>query len=309
MPEKERKLQQSAAIPFLKISHRYLVQYWHVYYEQERFKSIFANFFGEDGLNITYAGDMSKGAVKRLQNACELLIAITPKKSFISKKTGKKIIYRIGFITLTLSAPQMQITDREIKEKMLAPFIRKLKKYGLRNYIWKAERQGNGNIHFHVFVDCFIPKEDVTNIWNRLQSNFHFINAFCAKFGHRDPPSTNIKCVVSDSGLVKYMLKYMLKPVNKGQQTELGRATEKGATGKVWDCSEALKTENDTAAEVSAGEYQLLQELVDSGDLEVSERDHATIFYYTNENSFKHLPDSLKLRYDNFLDKVIGKSG
>lgn len=302
--ERGQKQASVTYVPMLKVSHRYVVQYWHRYSTEEKDSFRHYNFIDKDGHNITYAGQMSKGSIRRLQNACELMIAITPKKSFISAKDGRKITYRIGLVTLTLSAPQQEITDRQLKNDLLAPFLRKLKKYGLKHYIWKAERQQNGNLHFHIFIDCFVPKEDISNIWNRLQSKFHFINSFQAKHGHRDPPSTNIKAVISTEGLTRYMLKYMLKPVEKGEQMELGRDYDPAHKGKVWDCSEALKSNNTTAAEVEEGDYFVINKAVDAGLLKEVQKDHATIYFYTKPESFRALPKSLRDRYNHYLNDV-----
>ena len=53
------------------------------------------------------------------------------------------------FITLTLSDVQAH-TDDSIKEHMLQPFLYWLQRYYNCSYVWKAETQINGNIHFHI---------------------------------------------------------------------------------------------------------------------------------------------------------------
>lgn len=291
-------------IPMLKVSHRYLVQYWETIRNKEKEHLGHLNFTGKDGKRTAYQGEMSAGSMRRLQSACELMIAVTPKKSFLHPTTKRKITYRIGLLTLTLSAPQMEITDHQLKTEMLAPFIRKLKKYGLKNYIWKAERQGNGNLHFHIFIDCFIPKSDVSNIWNKQQSKFHFIRNFSQKYGHYNPPSTNIKCVVSTEGLFRYMIKYMLKPLEKNDQKDIHSNSREINKGKVWDSSEALKILNNTAAEAQEGDWEKINEAVELGWLQVKEKDYATIYYYTSQNSVLHLSKPLISRYKNYLLSV-----
>lgn len=307
--------QSAVKLPMLKVSHRYLVHYWQTVREvksddqgnvigsESGFNGKF-NFTDREGNKTAYQGEMSKGSMKRLQNACELMIAVTPKKTFQSPKDKKQITYRIGLLTLTLSAPQLEITDKQLKTEMLAPFIRKIKKYGLKNYIWKAERQANGNLHFHVFIDCYIPKSDISNIWNRLQSKFHFIRNFSQKYGHHEPPSTNIKCVKSTEGLFRYMVKYMLKPMEKGEQKEINSEERELNKGKVWDCSEALKIINNTASEAQQGDWEKINEAIELGWLQVQQKDHATIYYYTSQNSVLHLSKPLISRYKNYLLEV-----
>ncbi|MGV4586845.1 rolling circle replication-associated protein, partial [Ornithobacterium rhinotracheale] len=65
----------------------------------------------------------------------------------------------LSFVTLTL--PSAQKHHDRVLRKILAKYLDHLKKvYGLKNYLWKAETQKNGNIHFHVLIDTQIPRED-----------------------------------------------------------------------------------------------------------------------------------------------------
>ncbi|GAH86291.1 unnamed protein product, partial [marine sediment metagenome] len=45
-------------------------------------------------------------------------------------------------------------------------------------YVWRAEKQENGNIHFHFIVDNFIPWNELRNTWNRIQQNLGYISRF-----------------------------------------------------------------------------------------------------------------------------------
>jgi hypothetical protein len=229
---------------------------------------------------------------------------ITDYKYYISPKSGKRAKFKIGFLTTTLSAPQGTVSDRDIKKNLLEPYLRKLKKYGLKNYIWKAELQNNGNLHFHIFLDCYIDKTDARNIWNRLQSKFHFITAFEAKHGHRDPNSTDIRPVNTNSSMTRYMLKYMIKPVEKGNQLEIGRPAEKSDFGKVWDCSRPLKEKNNTAQFVTNEDFEHVERAIDQGFLKEVKKDFATIYYINNRKLWQYLPSHLIDPYYNYLKFV-----
>jgi hypothetical protein len=252
----------------------------------------------------TYAGEMSNGSVRRIKESCELMFAISVKKWYNHPLTGKRLSFRIGFLTTTLSAPQGMITDRELKKGLLEPFLRKLKKYGLRNYIWKAERQRNGNLHFHIFVDCFLDITDTRNIWNRLQAKYHFISDFGKKHGHHDPNSTDIKPVQTQEGMTQYMIKYMLKPTKKGEQLEIGREIDNKNTGKCWDCSKPLKERNCTAEFCEAGEYELIDQGVRDGELKEIKTDYCWIYIFSGENYRDYVPPSVELRYSNWIANV-----
>lgn len=299
---------ETTLVPTIKRNHRYLVVYNTRLVDGELTKGRYENLIIEGEKVQAYTGEMSAGSRKRLQDACELMIAITPKKWYNHPSTGKRLSFRIGLITTTLSAPQGGISDREIKKGLLEPLLRKLRKYGLRNYIWKAERQRNGNIHFHIFVDTFVDKTDLRNIWNRLQAKYHFIQAFRKKHGHSDPNSTDIKAVVSDDGLVKYMLKYMVKPVEKAEQKEIGRPDESKDTGKVWDCSKALKMKNPTAEFCESGEYELIDQGVILGELKEIKTDYCWIYIFSGDNWKDYVPPSAELRYANWISLVRAES-
>lgn len=38
----------------------------------------------------------------------------------------------------------------------------------MKHYFWRAELQANGQIHFHLIVDHYIPKHAVQHDWNKL---------------------------------------------------------------------------------------------------------------------------------------------
>lgn len=72
---------------------------------------------------------------------------------------------RLVFLTLTLSSSQNVILINKSKD-ILKPYIRILRgKYGCANYVWKAESQANGSIHFHVIIDKYIDKAELQNEW------------------------------------------------------------------------------------------------------------------------------------------------
>ena len=73
-----------------------------------------------------------------------------------SKVYQNPVQYKLTFITLTLPSKQIH-SDNEIKSKCLNQFLIELKKnHSVSRYIWKAEKQENNNIHFHIIADKFI---------------------------------------------------------------------------------------------------------------------------------------------------------
>jgi len=328
-------------IPTIKINHNCLVQYWTKVESAPRYRNTYANFYGGQGNRIVvyddinfppgtffagddeylfneeirlatkktpYSGEITAGARKRLKEACELMIEVTEEYSYYDRKQKRRVTYKIGFLTVTLSSGQDSVSDKDIKKHLLQPFIRKLRKFGLKNYIWKAERQQNGNIHFHLFVDAFLPHEQVKNIWNKLQSKFHFMREFADKWGHHDPNSTDIVPLEDSNGAVAYMLKYMLKACEKETEEKYENEGKKGTEGKVWDCSLALKEKNDTGEFATDKEHEQIEQAIGSGNLKEIKTDFARIFIYVPKDRRRILPESLMNRYDKYISRVKAKA-
>lgn len=176
---------------------------------------------------------MTAFAKKRLKRAIQLLVASSQEKEAIHFKTGKTFKFRVNFITLTLPAAQGDITDKDLKKKCLDVWIKRMKrKFKLNNYVWRAEKQKNGNLHFHFVTDTYLHYEKIRNDWNSCLQAFDFIDRFEQKHGHRNPNSTDVHAVHQVNDLAAYMVKYMSKDDPEVKKIE----------GKLWDCSKALKT-------------------------------------------------------------------
>jgi len=307
--------QQSPYIPFIKITPSYICAYTqyvgtkHNVWQKNIFKTLAETTTRQSEIKEQkrYTGEITKSSRKKLQSACDILFALAKKKRVQIPGTDKSFEYRIGLITLTLSAPQGRISDREIKEKLLEPFLRHFRKKGMFNYIWKAERQKNGNLHFHILTDTFIDKDHCRNYWNKLQSKLGFIDVFYSRHGHRNPNSTDTKAVKEEKGMVNYMLKYMLKEVEKGKSLEIGRDISEKATGKIWDCSLNLKMKNDTADVGEDWQFDLLTQEEEKNNLRKIQTDHCVLWFPVKSKIWKASPSFIAKRLTDFLAKVREK--
>lgn len=87
----------------------------------------------------------------------------------------------LTFVTLTLSSKQIH-SDNEIKKACLVPFIQELRECNqVEGYIWKAEIQKNGNIHFHIVVDRYIKWREIRSRWNRIQNKLGYVDRYQEK--------------------------------------------------------------------------------------------------------------------------------
>jgi hypothetical protein len=140
-------------------------------------------------------GAISRRAAKRIEKAVVWLLYYSKQKTIIDVELQKKFRFRINFITLTLPAPQ-QHTDDEVKKVCLNNFLNICRKtFGLVNYIWKAEPQLNGNIHFHLVTDKYIRYDKIQTAWissldllkcreTEESEELSYIDRFQKKIGH-----------------------------------------------------------------------------------------------------------------------------
>lgn len=154
----------------------------------------------EDGVNI-----ISPNSARKIRNAIDWMMAAATDKWLLSRQSNKYYKWKLSFLTLTLPT-QGKMTDLEIKS-VLNSFLTLAKyNYGLHSYIWKAEPQARGVIHFHLTSDCYMWKNSVRFEWNRLLKAKNLLN------NHDDPPSTKIHSVHRVKSMGAYLTKYFIKP-------------------------------------------------------------------------------------------------
>lgn len=89
------------------------------------------------------------------------------------------------FLTLTLPADQLHC-DNLIKKNCFFRFIEWLtgdkekgaSGWGVKNYIWVAETQKNGRIHFHMIIDRALPADRINRKWNQFIERLGYVTFF-----------------------------------------------------------------------------------------------------------------------------------
>jgi len=180
--------------------------------------------------NITkkaYSGAMTAHAAKRIRTCCEILVMRSPEKTVYNPITQRPCRFRLTFVTITISSREL-IDQRAAYEKGLKPLIRWLRtKAGMNDYIWKAELQKRGQVHWHITTNVYVPWQWVRSAWNNIQKGNGWLDGFHMEFGHWNANSTDIHAVGKVDRIDMYLAKYISKA---------GAAI----TGKVWDCSNTL---------------------------------------------------------------------
>lgn len=148
------------------------------------------------------------------------------------------------FVTLTLTSKQIH-KDAFMKRYLLNSFLIQMKAEGASEYLWKAERQKNGNIHFHIITDSYLSKERIRLIWLRSLK----------KHGYRADmvnqqryPCSDVKGVKDEKKLSRYLTKYITK------ETE-----GEGIEGRLWYMTRKL-------SQLKYPEVQIHENMLIKGD-------------------------------------------
>ncbi len=185
----------------------------------------------------THAGLISRKAVSKMKNAVNWLLCSAKPKDVYHREKDMWFKFKINFITLTLPDTSTEVTDEQFKEKLVQPFLAYCRKYyGLGNYVWKLEFQGNGKLHLHLVTETFIHHAKMRKCWNTILGHNGLLADFYLKFGHANPNSTDVHSVKKIKNLAGYLAKYMSK-----QSEDLIKIK-----GRIWGCSEQLSRANTT---------------------------------------------------------------
>lgn len=222
-------------------------------------------------------GKVSKAAAKKISRAIDYLI-YTAKGSVIPTGfKGAGLKFKICFVTLTLPSKQVH-SDKDIIQNILHPLLDYLRKhYHVTNYIWRAEKQKNENLHFHLLCDKFIPYFELRILWNRYLQNLGYVRFYKQnqmqwhksgfvvrkkllktwseeaqlaaytkglKEDWNNPNTTDIHCTKRIKNLKKYLCKYLTKSRNETiNEEEINNKTVNDLltiTGRLWACSQSL---------------------------------------------------------------------
>lgn len=155
-------------------------------------------------------GFLSKKGQRSIRNAVYWFL-YSVDKNLIIHGNGKK---KVGFLTLTLPSEQKH-SDKEIKSKCLNQFLTEIRSdYDVKKYIWKAEKQENGSLHFHILTDTFLPVLDIRDKWNRIINKLGYVHEYSKKMRslsfseYRDLRLSEIKRKVDASDLARIKKAY-----------------------------------------------------------------------------------------------------
>ncbi len=247
----------------------------------------------------TIEGKLSINAARKIKNAIRWLIASSDWKMTYEKSRKKKVGWKINMCTLTFHE---NLQDDNKARKLLSQWLEMAKyRWELQHYIWKAEPQERGAIHFHLTTGIYIPHTEIKYTWNRLLSK-HGLNSV-------EDNSTDIHAIVNVKSHENYLSEYFLN-----EKKHEGRRKIKG---RLWGCSHGLSqagkqyvslTEDDSKAfQYDARKESLYNKIV-------SEHKQPPAFlkwvdvYLTGEKYYQSLEEcELKKMYNSELEKLRTK--
>lgn len=218
-------------------------------------------------------GVMSSHSQRKMKRALEWLLLISRDKRVWCHSSKRFVKFKVCFATLTLPSEQRD-SDQAVKSKCLNSLLTELRKFhGLRNYVWRAEKQANGNIHFHLVMDKFIEASVLRRRWNRICNTLGYVTEFSDRMRREihsfsdyynrfidqgsystlmrryhqgrasnwsDPNSTDIHSVKRVRNLIAYLFKYMSKNIDNIDELSETDRDKLLVSGQLWGLSESL---------------------------------------------------------------------
>lgn len=242
-------------------------------------------------------GCMSDFSCRKMKRALEWLLLIAKNKRVWCKSSKNWVRFRVCFVTLTLASKQRD-TDQVIKSKLLNSMLTELRKYnGMKHYVWRAEKQSNGNIHFHLVTDSFIEASKLRERWNRICNTLGYTAEYTARMssevgefsdyynkycdqgsystlmkrynygratGWTQPNSTDIHSVKKVKNLIAYLFKYLSKNVNNIEELSEHERNQLLVSGQLWGLSESLSKMRSVIIPVCSKVFEEINRLWDN---------------------------------------------
>lgn len=257
-------------------------------------------------------GNISVNAQRKMLKALDYLLFLANEKVVDIRNSGRILNFKVAFVTLTLPSSQVH-DDKEIINKCLNPLLLELKsRYSVSNYLWRAEKQLNGNIHFHLLVDKFIPWSELRDRWNRIVNRIGYVDRYrdemkefhragfrvreklLAKWDYKSqikayqkgklndwssPNSTDIHSIRKIKNVKAYVTKYMTKPPKLDHETGELFDSEIKQTGRVWGCNHELSNVQGAQIYVDWSVSDIMTEICMQNSVHFYKGDYFSCYY------------------------------
>lgn len=314
--------EQPILIPTVKISPRKSSIYNQVYYPNNirpRRKIEFdndGNKIKKPYLNNNTQYHLSNHSTKKIESKISWLYSISHPVTGYNYKSDNDFKFRLCFVTLTLSSKQVH-DDVTLKEQLLNQLFTELrKKYAISDYVWKLEKQRNGNTHYHIVTNKWIPWQELRDMWNRIQNKLGYVDRYTesmqryhsggfkvnnkllpkwslseqytayvngTKSKWRNPNSVDIHSLSRIKDITKYITKYITKEPMK-DEVQLQLLIENGVLyGRLWGCSQSLSKLDGVRIEITSDVEEELKLLANHKNTKIYEHDYGTLLLCSYE--------------------------
>lgn len=283
------------ALPKIQLRGNSILMYWEPQYTNARSKQNCLKLSKNFKETKTYSGQLKTHTAKRLVKAISLLIQSTQRQRIFNPISQKKQYHHLSFITLTVPDAEPILTLKDAYSKLLKPFLTYLRDTEkVYSYIWKAERQKRGQIHYHITTPSWIHHQLVRNKWNYLLQIHNLYKNFISETGKNTPPSTQIKAVWKIRDLQAYLSKEFRKSIQNDHQCQ----------GKIWDCSNNLKGKQYFTVYYEKQHEKLLHKANLKHKLSEKNLDTCIVFRAQKQMSWEVITADEKMKYADFLDSI-----
>lgn len=286
-------------------------------------------------------GVLSKQAKKRLKLAIDYFLLLNRPQDGKSGYSGSHYNKQITFVTLTLPSKQIH-SDNEIKKQCLNQFLIEISRYDNASmYVWRAEYQENGNIHFHIMVNTFIVWTKIRNRWNRIIQKLGYVSRYREqqqefhKEGFRlrpellkkwpadkqkkayerglrlnwnDPNSTDIHKIENITNIQAYLIKYMTKVEQEKKEDESPDSEEKKDIGRIWSASMVLSNIKGATTEIDSEINSILNYLQDNFPERIYKDTYFSVIEFSIEELSRYKCKGLEDIFLRYLFKEFGYS-
>lgn len=258
-------------------------------------------------------GIISRHAQRKISKAIDFLLFISPTKKVRNPASLKIVSFRLSFLTFTLPSPQIH-TDKEITQGCFHQMLVELKKYhGVKNYLWRAEKQANGNIHYHLITNKFILYTDVRDRWNRIINKLGYVDRYTEsmkkfhskgfkfrpelsgkwsyskqkqayingkKTGFKHPNSTDIHSLRKIKNLRNYLTKYVSKNAKVNPEMSQEEREKLLVNGRLWSADYQLLNAEPVKMDVDSEVDSMLERIEGAKGVKVYHDDFFSCYYF-----------------------------
>lgn len=258
-----------------------------------------------------YSGEVTPSTKKRIETAVDCFLQLAPIRDIYNPITKRRHKFQLSFITLTIARHEPVPTDEAhaaLKvwlQHFKRPWHRRKLSEVMKTYLWKAELQERGQIHYHITTNAWLHLIEIRRVWNDIQKARGWLEDYHKQYRNFDPNSTDVHSIHKIKDVRRYLTKYISKqqfeptPADPEAGYPLMRPVTLG--GKVWGCSEDLKGRKRFSAKMDEGTWDNICAAYGAGELRIKKSERCTFIDPITP------PDTL-LSFSHFADYEAWKA-